>query len=87
MVSAMFAVETAVLEAFCRERDIALSELFGGTPSPVETDMMMPIVSAEKATERAPRAAEQGYEHLKLKTGNDLEDDLERVLAVREAAP
>ncbi|WP_251330995.1 dipeptide epimerase [Haloplanus pelagicus] len=87
MVSATFAVETAVLDAFCREREIALSELFGATPSPVETDMTIPIVPAGTARERAARAVEQGYEHLKIKTGNDLDEDVDRVLAVREAAP
>lgn len=87
MVSAMFAVETAVLDAFCRERDIALSELFGGTPSPVETDMTIPIVEPDTAKERAEKAVSQRYEHLKIKTGNNLHEDVERVVAIREAAP
>jgi len=87
MVSATFAVETAVLDAFCREQGIALSELFGGAPAPVETDMTIPIVSAEDATRRATDAVAGGYEHLKIKTGNDVAGDVERVVAVREAAP
>lgn len=87
MVSATFAVETAVLDAFCRERDLPLSELFGGTPEPVETDLTIPIVPAETAAERASRAANQGYEHLKIKTGKDVHDDVERLVSVREAAP
>lgn len=87
MVSATFAVETAVLDAYCRERDVPLAEAFGGTPEPVETDMTIPIVSAEMAAERASRAADQGYEHLKIKTGNDVSDDVERVVSVRDAAP
>ncbi|WP_373189724.1 dipeptide epimerase [Halolamina sp.] len=87
MVSATFAVETAILDAFCREKGIALSELFGGGPSPVETDMTIPIVSTEDATRRATEAAAGGYEHLKIKTGNDIIEDVERVVAVREAAP
>ena len=86
-VSAMFAVETAILDAFCRERGIPLSELFGGTPSPVETDMTIPIVDANTAKERAGNAADRGYEHLKIKTGNDVGEDVERVVSVREAAP
>ncbi|RAW46340.1 dipeptide epimerase [Halorubrum sp. 48-1-W] len=87
MVSATFAVETALLDAFCRERDIALSELFGGTPSPVETDMTIPIVDPETAGKRAGRAVERGYSHLKIKTGNDVDEDVARVAAIREAAP
>ena len=87
MVSATFAVETAVLDAFCRERGLALSELFGGTPSPVETDMTIPIVDPGTAGERAERATERGYSHLKIKTGNDVDEDVARVAAIREAAP
>lgn len=87
MSSATFAVETALLDAFCRERDISLAELFGGEPRPVETDMTVPIVDPETAAERAGRAAERGYEHLKVKTGNDVAADVERLAAVHEAAP
>ncbi|MFB6155532.1 MAG: dipeptide epimerase [Haloferacaceae archaeon] len=87
MASANFAVETAVLDAFCRERGIALSELFGGTPSPIESDLTIPIVPPETARERAADAVERGFEHLKVKTGNDVTADVERVVAVAEAAP
>jgi L-alanine-DL-glutamate epimerase-like enolase superfamily enzyme len=85
--SAAFAVETAVLDAYCRERGIPLSELFGGPPEPVETDLTIPIVSPEKARADAERAAADGFEHLKVKTGNDVGEDVERVVAVREGAP
>ena len=87
MASATFAVETALLDAYCRERELPLSELFGGTPAPVETDMTIPIVPADTAGERAARAADLGYEHLKVKTGNDVREDVERLVAVRDAAP
>lgn len=86
-VSANFAVETAILDAYCREREIALSELFGGTPEPVETDLTLPIVDAEEAANRAESAVLAGFDHLKIKTGNDVTEDVERVVAVSEAAP
>ncbi|MFB6221082.1 MAG: dipeptide epimerase, partial [Halolamina sp.] len=87
MASAMFAVETAVLDAFCRERGLPLSELFGGPPEPVETDMTIPIVGPEDATRRTSDAVADGYDHLKIKTGNDVAEDVRRVIAVRDAAP
>jgi L-alanine-DL-glutamate epimerase-like enolase superfamily enzyme len=87
MVSALFAVETAILDAYCRERSLALSELFGGPPEPVETDVTIPIVDPETAAERANRATDAGYEHLKIKTGAAVADDVERVAAVADAAP
>jgi L-alanine-DL-glutamate epimerase-like enolase superfamily enzyme len=86
-VTANFAVETAVLDALCRERDIALSALFGGTPDPVETDITVPIDSVAKTAKRAREAVESGFRHLKIKTGNDVADDIERIVAVRDAAP
>lgn len=87
MSSALFAVETAVLDAYCRERDLPLSALFGGPPQPVETDVTIPILSPEDAAERATQAAADGFEHLKLKTGTDVTSDAKRTVAVAEAAP
>ncbi|WP_134671784.1 dipeptide epimerase [Halorussus marinus] len=87
MASALFAVETAILDAYCRERSLALSELFGGPTEPVETDVTIPIVDPGTAAERASRAVETGYRHLKIKTGTEVSADVERVAAVAEAAP
>lgn len=87
MASATFAVETALLDAFCRERGIAMSELFGGPPAPVETDVTIPILSPSKVAERVKTAVDAGFEHIKIKTGTSVADDIDRVEAVREAAP
>lgn len=87
MASALFAVETAILDAYCREEEIPLSALFGGQPTPVETDLTIPILPADTAAERAVAATERGYDHLKIKTGGDVSDDVERVAAIAEAAP
>ena len=85
--SALFAVETAVLDAYCRERDLALAELFGGAPELVETDLTIPLVDTEEARDRARRAISAGYDYLKIKTGSDVTEDIGRLLAVREVAP
>ncbi|ODR80223.1 dipeptide epimerase [Haladaptatus sp. W1] len=85
--SATFAVETAILDAYCREHEIPLSELFGSTPRPVETDMTIPLLPQSEATKRATSAANSGYEHLKIKTGNDVSEDVERVSAIHDAVP
>jgi len=87
MVSALFAVETAILDAYCRERDLPLSELFGGPPKSVETDLTIPILDPDSAGDRAASAAAAGFEHLKIKTGVDPTDDADRVAAVADAAP
>lgn len=87
MASAQFAVETAVLDAYCRERGLALAELFGGPPRTVTTDFTIPIVEPDEARQRARRAVSAGYDHLKVKTGTAVTEDVMRLLAVREVAP
>jgi len=87
MASALLAVETALLDAYCRERGMPMAALAGGTPRPVETDYTVPIVEPDVARERAARAAEAGFDHLKIKTGTAPDADAERVRAVRAGAP
>ncbi len=87
MVSATFAVETAILDAYCRERGIPLSELFGGAPQTVETDLTIGICPTNEARMRAARATNEGFDQLKVKVGTDAERDAERVTAVAEGAP
>jgi L-alanine-DL-glutamate epimerase-like enolase superfamily enzyme len=86
-VSTLFAVETAVLDAYCRERGLPLAELFGGPPTPVETDLTVGICDPGEARRRTTRAADEGFDHLKVKVGTDVAADVERVVAVAEAAP
>ncbi len=85
--SALLAVETALLDAYCRSRDLPLSALFGSDPGPVTTDLTVPIVDADVARKRARAADEDGFEHLKIKTGSTVVEDVERVAAVHEGAP
>ena len=87
MGSASFAVETALLDAYCRTRDVPMSELFGGPPTTVETDLTIPIVPPRDAGDAAAAAADDGFGHLKVKTGGDVADDVARVVAVAESAP
>ncbi|MGA9403332.1 dipeptide epimerase [Haladaptatus sp.] len=87
MVSALFAVETAILDAYCREREMALSELFGRSPEPVTTDFTISIMPPEDAEQGAARAAAEGFDCLKVKTGTSVADDVARVAAVHEGAP
>ncbi len=86
-VSAQLALETALLDAYCRTIDRPLSSLFGGDTSPVSTDLTIPIVDPSEARARAESAVDQGFDHLKIKTGSDVDADIERVAAVRDGAP
>ncbi|OIB58087.1 dipeptide epimerase [Natrialba sp. SSL1] len=86
-VSSRFALETALYDAYCRERGIALAECFGGKPEPVRTDITVAIVDPETAAAETEAAKEQGFDEFKVKVGSDVASDLERVAAVRNAAP
>ncbi|WP_193310453.1 dipeptide epimerase [Halorubrum halophilum] len=86
-VSTLFALETAVIDAYCRERSMPMAELFGGQPTEVQTDLTVPILPPKTAAERAKSAVDEGFETLKVKVGTNIETDIERVRAVSEVAP
>ena len=85
--SARAALETAVLDGFCKAYAVPMSRFFGGSQTQVETDLTIPIVEPETARELAKEAAAEGFNYLKIKVGNDMEEDLARVIAVSEGAP
>jgi len=85
--AALFAVETAVLDAYCRANGLPLAALFGGVPEPLRTDLTIPILPPAEAAERARGASERGYGTLKVKTGDGVDPSVDRVVAVAEAAP
>ncbi len=85
--SARLAVETAIVDACCRELEVPLAKLLGGPIKSVETDLTVPIVDLDTAQDRAATAAAGGYRHLKVKTGSNLEDDINRMIAIADAAP
>lgn len=85
--AALFAIESAVLDAYCRTHDLPLAALFGGEPTPLSTDLTIPILPAAEARRRAREAAEAGFETLKVKCGDEVTASVERVTAVAEAVP
>src|SRR5512146_3084175 len=81
------AVEAAMLDALTRSWGIPLYKFLGGAVNEVETDITIPIESPEHMRELARRYAERGATTLKIKVGVDVDDDVNRVLAVVEGAP
>jgi L-Ala-D/L-Glu epimerase len=80
-------VEMAVLDALTRSWRIPLYQFFGGAQTRIETDITVPIEAPDHMARLARRYAEQGAEVIKLKVGQELDDDIDRVLAVAESAP
>jgi L-alanine-DL-glutamate epimerase-like enolase superfamily enzyme len=80
-------VEMAVLDALTRVWNTPLFQFCGGVESRVVSDITIPIEGPAHMAELAERYASDGATTLKLKVGTDLDDDIDRVLAVAEAAP
>lgn len=85
--AALVAVEMAVLDAYCRRHNLPLAALFSGEPTAVRTDMTVPIVEPQVAAQRAKDAVEHGYDTIKIKCGDGLDESVERVTAVADAVP
>ena len=79
------AVDMALHDLLGRVAGVPVWKLLGGFRTSMPTSITVGILPLE-ATVRAARArAEEGFVALKLKGGRDLDDDVERVLAVRNA--
>ncbi len=86
-VTAIAAIEMALLDALTRSYGIPLYVFFGGASNSVETDMSIPMVSPEHGYELARGIVARGISTIKIKGGGDIRDDVARVEAIREGAP
>lgn len=80
-------IETAVFDALGHVWGCSIAELAGGVGAPVITDDTIGIVGPAEARSQASAAIEADFDHIKIKIGNDVREDVERVTAVREVAP
>jgi L-alanine-DL-glutamate epimerase-like enolase superfamily enzyme len=86
--SAQCAIETAVLDALTRRANMPLWSFFGGMATTLETDMTVTTGTVAQAEIDTKAILARGIHTIKIKIGSgDLKLDLERVLAIRAAAP
>jgi L-Ala-D/L-Glu epimerase len=86
--SALAALEIALLDAACREREASLFDYFGGREPRLYTDITIPTGDADTAAAAAGRALRNGFRTLKIKVGGAAFDhDLERLRRIAAAAP
>ena len=87
--SALCALETALLDAAARSAGVPLRRLFGAGVAELETDMTITTGTAGEAGEAALEIRRRGIRIMKVKIGGPCgpDADLERVCAIREAAP
>lgn len=81
------AVQYSILDALSKEIDLPVYQILGGASDYVETDQTICIGTLEETVEEAKKLSDEGFKVIKLKVGEDLKGDIERLLAVREAVP
>lgn len=84
--AAKAAVDIAVYDLLSRRDRKPLHKYLGGARGDIVlTDMTIGIESKEVTVKRALKHYKEGFRALKIKVGLDLEDDIRRVAAVRDA--
>lgn len=86
--AARCALETAFLDAYCRAAGIPMWQFWGQADvRPRETDITIPIATAEDTLALARHWHQKGFRLFKMKVGKDVDADIRRVEAVHNALP
>ncbi len=83
--SARAAVDMAIYDLFGKLYNIPVYKLLGGYRDRVETDITVSVNEPEEMRKDAIDFASQGFTALKIKVGMDIDKDIRRVKAIREA--
>lgn len=86
--SAKAAVEIAIYDLWSKSLGVPLYKLLGGFNSSVITDMtIMDDDKMENMVNAAYEATRDGYTNIKIKLGNNIDTDFEKVKFIRRAIP
>lgn len=83
--AAKAAIDIAIFDLLSKREGKPLYEYLGGSRNKMLTDMTIGIESKETTVQKAVKHVRSGFKALKIKVGLDLNDDIRRVAAVREA--
>jgi L-alanine-DL-glutamate epimerase-like enolase superfamily enzyme len=83
---ALSGLEIAIYDALSRLHAMPLYRFFGGKRTELETDMTIGICSREDTIRLTENFLAQGFRKIKMKVGLDVAADIERMIAVTNAA-
>ncbi|MEJ2056772.1 MAG: dipeptide epimerase [Desulfofustis sp.] len=82
--SAIAMVDMALHDLLARKAGVPLFQLLGGSKSSIATSVTIGIVSLVETLAMAEKLLKEGFSILKLKGGKILEEDIEKVLKLRQ---
>ena len=83
--SAKAAIDIAIYDLFCKKYGIPLYKFLGGYKNSLATNLTISNDTVEQMVGKSLEAVMNGYTCLKVKVGNHVDLDIERVKAVRKA--
>jgi L-alanine-DL-glutamate epimerase-like enolase superfamily enzyme len=83
--SAVAAYDMALYDLMGKASGLPLYKLLGGYRSSFETDLTTGLNTPEKMVESVKESLAKGYRQIKIKVGEEPDQDIKRVKAVREA--
>ena len=85
--SAKAAIEIALYDLVGKRWNVPLYKLLGGAKQQLETDITISVNPVDEMVRDAVTAAQRGFRILKIKVGNDVKLDVERLTAIKAAIP
>ena len=82
---AMAALDMALLDIMGKKAEMPLYKMLGGYRDRMKTSITIGIESPEETVRHAVEFVAQGFRAIKIKGGSNLEEDIEKMLRVREA--
>ena len=81
---ARIALEVGLFDGYAQCKNVPLVELLGREIASMPTSITIGIKDVAATLEEAQEYFERGFRYIKVKLGNDLEEDIERVVRLRE---
>lgn len=78
------AIDIALHDAFCKLLDIPVIDFYGRQYRSLPTSVTIGICNVEKTLQEAREYKDLGFKILKVKTGHDVDLDIERCIKIRE---